>query len=174
MHFIARIFQLFLPSSTRVELCLPTPRALSSELLIIFSPHGEIPPPGPTLLFLRVHSSVIVAFESHHYVPYATPVKNLLGSLLHLARQELLCKTGCVPHYFQYKRDHIIIPPPKYHSQILLCVSFEISRYYYSLRPWGGALLAWYENRGTGRCFSFPTMMLVPESFPPPSDWSGL
>ena len=29
--FIARRFQLFLPSSTRVELCLPTPGALSSS-----------------------------------------------------------------------------------------------------------------------------------------------
>ena len=34
--FIARRFQLFLPSSTRVELCLPTLGALGKELLIIF------------------------------------------------------------------------------------------------------------------------------------------
>ena len=35
--FIARRFQLFLPSSTRVELCLPTLRALSSSVDPFFS-----------------------------------------------------------------------------------------------------------------------------------------
>ena len=43
-----------------------------------------------------------------------------------------------------------------------------MSYYCYPLRRWGGALLAWYENRGTGRCFSFPIMMPVPKSSPLP------
>ena len=38
----------------------------------------------------------------------------------------------------------------------------------------GGAPLAWYESRGTGRCFSFPIVLPVPESSPPPVNWPGL
>ena len=34
---------------------------------------------------------------------------------------------------------------------------------------WGGAPLAWYESRGTGRCFSSPIVLPEPESDPPPS-----
>ena len=45
---------------------------------------------------------------------YATDVKNLLF----LARLEFLCKTGCVPHYFQYK-DVTFLFSPKSKSQIL-------------------------------------------------------
>ena len=37
----------------------------------------------------------------------------------------------------------------------------------------GGALLAWYENRGTGRCFSFPSMIPVTKSSPPPATGRG-
>ena len=39
--------------------------------------------------------------------------------ILFLARLKLLCKTGCVPHYFQYKRGHTLDFPPKSRSQIL-------------------------------------------------------
>ena len=38
----------------------------------------------------------------------------------------------------------------------------------------GGAPLAWYESRGTGRCFSFPIVLPVPEGSPHPVNWSGL
>ena len=61
--FIARRFELFLPSSTRVELCPPMLHALSSWYFSFFwqinsnSHHGEIRTHGPTL----------VAFEG--YIP---------------------------------------------------------------------------------------------------------
>ena len=42
--FIARRFQLFLPSSTRVELCLPTLGALSSWSFFIFANKFKISP----------------------------------------------------------------------------------------------------------------------------------
>ena len=38
---------------------------------------------------------------------YATDVKNHL----YLARLQLLCKTGCVPHYFQYKEVALLFFP---------------------------------------------------------------
>ena len=41
LHFIARRFQLFLPSSTRVELCLPTLGALSSRSFFLIHPKKE-------------------------------------------------------------------------------------------------------------------------------------
>ena len=61
--FIARRFQLFLPLSTPVELCLPKLRALSSSSLLTFfasmnskSHHGGTGTPGLTL----------VTFEGYH------------------------------------------------------------------------------------------------------------
>ena len=48
-------------------------------------------------------------------IQYATDVKNLLF----LARLEFLCKTGCVPHYFQYKKGRSRLFPPKSQSQTL-------------------------------------------------------
>ena len=56
--FIAKIFQLFLPSSTRVELCLPTLGPLSSWSLFLFlqihskSHYDAIRTPGRTLLIV--------------------------------------------------------------------------------------------------------------------------
>ena len=38
----------------------------------------------------------------------------------------------------------------------------------------GGAPLAWYESLDTGRYFSFPIVLPVPESSPPPVNWPGL
>ena len=46
-------------------------------------------------------------------IPYATDVKNLLF----LVRLESLRKTGRVPHYFQYKRGHILNFSPKSEPQ---------------------------------------------------------
>ena len=69
--FIARRFQLFLPSSTRVELCLPTLGALNYVDPFLFlqisskSRHGGIRTHGPTLLIVLV--VLIVAFEGYHY-----------------------------------------------------------------------------------------------------------
>ena len=37
----------------------------------------------------------------------------------------------------------------------------------------GGPPLPWYENRGTGRCFSFPITLPVTEGPPPPSQLAG-
>ena len=50
-------------------------------------------------------------------IPYATDVKNLLF----LVRLELLCKTGRVPHYFQYRRGniHIFSPKPASNSSLV-------------------------------------------------------
>ena len=50
-----------------------------------------------------------------YHIQCATPVKNLLF----LARLEFLCKTGCVPHYFQYNRGHILLFSPKSQYQII-------------------------------------------------------
>ena len=63
---------------------------------------------------------------------------------------------------------------PKSQKDFVHCISLEKSRYHYSLRRWGRALLAQNENLGTGRCFSFPTVMPVPESSLPAVDWPGL
>ena len=52
----------------------------------------------------------------HGWLQYATPVKNILF----LARLEFLCKTGCVPHYFQYKRGHILIFPQNLSLKFLI------------------------------------------------------
>ena len=41
------------------------------------------------------------------------------GSLLFLARLEFLCKTGCVPHDFQYKDVTFLFSPRKSHTQVL-------------------------------------------------------
>ena len=45
---------------------------------------------------------------------------------------------------------------------------------YFNLRHSGGAPLAPYKNRSTGRCFSFTGMTAVPETSPSPADWLGL
>ena len=62
---IAARLQLFLPSSTRIALCLPTLGALSRYFLFLFFlqisskyHHGGIRNPGPTLS---------IAFERNHY-----------------------------------------------------------------------------------------------------------
>ena len=47
---------------------------------------------------------------------YATDVKNLL----YLARLEFLCKTGCVPHYFQYKEVAFLFFPQNLSLKILI------------------------------------------------------
>ena len=45
--------------------------------------------------------------------------------------------------------------------------------YYYPLRRWGGDVMAWCENRGTGRCVSVPIMIPVLKSPPPPATGRG-
>ena len=56
-------------------------------------------------------------------VQYATGVKKLFF----LARLKFLCKTGCVPHYFQYK-GHIRIFFTKSQTQVLNYQIFNICR----------------------------------------------
>ena len=72
---------------------------------------------------------------------YATDVKNFLF----LARLEFLLvrETGCVPHYFQYKRGHILIFSPKSQSHILNYQILNIGRVLYgmtSTRPFPKAM----------------------------------
>ena len=58
-------------------------------------------------------------------VQYATDVK----TLLFLARLEFLCKkTGCVPHYFQYKEAAFLFFPQNLSSQILNYQILNMSR----------------------------------------------
>ena len=64
-------------------------------------------------------------------VQYATDVKNLLF----LTRLDFLCKkTGCVPHYFQYK-GHVLIFFPESKSQIIIYQILNICRVLYRPRP---------------------------------------
>ena len=60
--FIARKFQLFLPSSTRVELCLPTLGGLSSSSFFILFLHIS---PKPRHGGIRTHGPTLVTFECH-------------------------------------------------------------------------------------------------------------
>ena len=50
------------------------------------------------------------------WVQYATVVENLLF----LARLEFLCKTGCVPHYFQYKEVAFLSSPQNLSIKFLI------------------------------------------------------
>ena len=49
---------------------------------------------------------------------YATDVKNLLF----LARLEFFCKTGCVPHYFQYKEVTFLLSPQNLSLKFLIII----------------------------------------------------
>ena len=54
----------------------------------------------------------------------------MLRICLFLARLEFLRKTGCVPHYFQYKRGHLIFLPKNVKSQMIdyQILNFNICR----------------------------------------------